>query len=206
MGSIIPLLTDVEKEHISERQSLPEKYLALSDQEMDARIAAARRSLGTRLVILGHHYQRDEVIKFADYTGDSFRLARQGAMRSTSSGRGTVTGSGAKTRWGPGQGKSAGSSGKVAHGTAVQVPGGDQTPATVATGSGQYDARRRGVPDDRQIGKASSGVLHHLGKTDTEDGDHDAVDLPHLVDGEIGQRCGREGIGHRGGVPVGAGG
>ena len=64
-----------------QRQSLPEKYLALSDQEMDARIAAARRSLGSRLVILGHHYQRDEVIKFADYTGDSFRLARQVAMR-----------------------------------------------------------------------------------------------------------------------------
>ena len=81
MVSIIPLLTEFEKEHISERQSLPEKYLALSDQEMDARIAAARRTLGSRLVILGHHYQRDEVIKFADYTGDSFRLARQVAMR-----------------------------------------------------------------------------------------------------------------------------
>jgi len=80
-STIIPLLTEFEKEHISERQSLPEKYLALSDQEMDARIAAARRTLGSRLVILGHHYQRDEVIKFADYTGDSFRLARQVAMR-----------------------------------------------------------------------------------------------------------------------------
>ncbi len=44
---------------------------------MDARIAAARAKLGRRLVILGHHYQRDEVIKFADYTGDSFKLARQ---------------------------------------------------------------------------------------------------------------------------------
>ena len=38
-------------------------------------------SSGSRLVILGHHYQRDEVIKFADYTGDSFRLARQIADR-----------------------------------------------------------------------------------------------------------------------------
>jgi quinolinate synthase len=81
MASIIPLLTEFEKEHISERQSLPEKYLGLSDAEMDARIAAARTSLGDRLVILGHHYQRDEVIKFADYTGDSFRLARQIAAR-----------------------------------------------------------------------------------------------------------------------------
>ena len=81
MASIIPLLTEFEKEHISERQSLPEKYLGLSDAEMDARIAAARKTLGDRLVILGHHYQRDEVIKFADYTGDSFRLARQIAAR-----------------------------------------------------------------------------------------------------------------------------
>ena len=48
---------------------------------MDARIAAARATLGSRLVILGHHYQRDEVIKFADYTGDSFKLARQIANR-----------------------------------------------------------------------------------------------------------------------------
>ena len=45
------------------------------------RIAAARATLGDRLVILGHHYQRDEVIRFADYTGDSFRLARQIAQR-----------------------------------------------------------------------------------------------------------------------------
>jgi quinolinate synthase len=81
MTSIIPVLTDFEKEHISERQALPEKYLGLSDAEMDARIAAARAQLGSRLVILGHHYQRDEVIKFADHTGDSFRLARQIASR-----------------------------------------------------------------------------------------------------------------------------
>jgi quinolinate synthase len=81
MASIIPLLTEFEKEHLSERQSLPERYLALSDQEMDVRIAAARRTLGGRLVILGHHYQRDEVIKFADHTGDSFRLARQVAAQ-----------------------------------------------------------------------------------------------------------------------------
>ena len=42
---------------------------------MSLRIEAARAALGDRLVILGHHYQRDEVIKFADYTGDSFKLA-----------------------------------------------------------------------------------------------------------------------------------
>jgi len=81
MPSIIPLLTEYEKQHLSERQALPEKYLGLPDAEMEARIAAARATLGSRLVILGHHYQRDEVIKFADYTGDSFRLARQIASR-----------------------------------------------------------------------------------------------------------------------------
>jgi quinolinate synthase len=81
MSSIIPLLTEFEKQHITDRQALPEKYLGLSDEEMDVRIAEARRILGNRLVILGHHYQRDEVIKFADHTGDSFRLARQIAAR-----------------------------------------------------------------------------------------------------------------------------
>jgi quinolinate synthase len=74
---LIPLLTDYEKAHISERQPLPDTYLGLSDEEMDVRIAAARRALGSRVVVLGHHYQRDEVIKFADHTGDSFKLSQQ---------------------------------------------------------------------------------------------------------------------------------
>jgi quinolinate synthase len=79
--SFLPVLTEFEKQSISERQSLPDKYLGLSDEEMDRRITAARQKLGSRLVILGHHYQRDEVIKFADYTGDSFKLARHIAAR-----------------------------------------------------------------------------------------------------------------------------
>src|SRR6478735_9048580 len=74
---LLPVLTAYEKEHISERQPLPERYLSLTDEEMDRRILAAKRTLGRRLVILGHHYQRDEVIKFADYTGDSYKLAGQ---------------------------------------------------------------------------------------------------------------------------------
>ena len=77
----IKLLTQVEKESIGERQPLPEQYLRLSDDEMDARIADAKRTLGERVVILGHHYQRDEVIKFADYTGDSLKLSRAAASR-----------------------------------------------------------------------------------------------------------------------------
>jgi len=77
----IKLLTEVEKASIGERQPLPERYLRLSDDEMDARIAEAKHILGERVVILGHHYQRDEVIKFADYTGDSLKLARAAASR-----------------------------------------------------------------------------------------------------------------------------
>ncbi|HET9266363.1 MAG TPA: quinolinate synthase NadA [Vicinamibacterales bacterium] len=79
----INLLTEVEKASIGERQPLPEQYLRLPDDEMDARIAAAKSTLGERVVILGHHYQRDEVIKFADYTGDSLKLAHLAASRGT---------------------------------------------------------------------------------------------------------------------------
>jgi quinolinate synthase len=75
MSTFLPVLNEVEKKSIHERQPLPEQYLGLSDEEMSLRIAAARAALGDRLVILGHHYQRDEVIRFADYTGDSFKLA-----------------------------------------------------------------------------------------------------------------------------------
>ena len=76
-GTFLPVLNEVEKASIRERQPLPERYLGLSDEEMELRIAAARAALGDRLVILGHHYQRDEVIRFADYTGDSFKLSRE---------------------------------------------------------------------------------------------------------------------------------
>ncbi|HEY1159953.1 MAG TPA: quinolinate synthase NadA [Terracidiphilus sp.] len=53
-----------------------ENYLALPDHSMDARIAAARAKLGSTTILLGHHYQRDEVIRFADFTGDSYKLSK----------------------------------------------------------------------------------------------------------------------------------
>jgi quinolinate synthase len=53
-----------------------DNYLVLPDHTNDERIAAARRKLGTSTILLGHHYQRDEVIRFADFTGDSYKLSK----------------------------------------------------------------------------------------------------------------------------------
>jgi quinolinate synthase len=53
-----------------------ENYLTLPDHSMDGRIRAARERLGASTVLLGHHYQRDEVIRFADFTGDSYKLSK----------------------------------------------------------------------------------------------------------------------------------
>jgi quinolinate synthase len=60
---------------------LPEPIVAASAEEVEDRIGVAKAALGKRLVILGHHYQRDEVIRHADFTGDSFKLARAAADR-----------------------------------------------------------------------------------------------------------------------------
>jgi quinolinate synthase len=54
---------------------------ATSDPDLVARARAAKEALGERVFVLGHHYQRDEVIEFADVTGDSFKLAREAAAR-----------------------------------------------------------------------------------------------------------------------------
>ncbi len=61
------------------QQPLPAIYSQLSDAELRVRIQSAKDSLGEKLVILGHHYQQDAVIDFADYIGDSFELSRRAA-------------------------------------------------------------------------------------------------------------------------------
>ncbi len=53
-----------------------EQFDNVADDDCDARIHAAKAKLGQRVVILGHHYQRDEVYRHADFTGDSLKLAR----------------------------------------------------------------------------------------------------------------------------------
>ncbi len=63
------------------QERIPRAYFKMPAAERDARIWALRRQIGERLVILGHHYQRDEVIQFADFRGDSFKLSRQAATQ-----------------------------------------------------------------------------------------------------------------------------
>ena len=61
------------------QERLPPIYEQLTDAELRLRIATAREALGSRLVILGHHYQQDAIVEFADFTGDSFELSRRAA-------------------------------------------------------------------------------------------------------------------------------
>jgi quinolinate synthase len=77
------LLIGQGKDLTSERGVSCEGELpAASDPTLIARAIAARKALGSRALILGHHYQRDEVIEFADITGDSFKLAQAAASQS----------------------------------------------------------------------------------------------------------------------------
>ena len=62
-------------------QKIPVSYLTTMPEELDVRIAEARAALGERLVVLGHHYQRDEIIKYADLRGDSFKLSQHAASQ-----------------------------------------------------------------------------------------------------------------------------
>ncbi|WP_091231577.1 quinolinate synthase NadA [Microbacterium sp. 3J1] len=68
MGDVIPTGSPRQGE-------LPADYREASEAELDARIRAAKQTLGDRAVILGHFYQREEVVRHADYVGDSFQLA-----------------------------------------------------------------------------------------------------------------------------------
>jgi quinolinate synthase len=61
------------------QQPLPEIYTELTDAELRLRIESARETLGSKLAILGHHYQQDAIIDYADFTGDSFELSRKAA-------------------------------------------------------------------------------------------------------------------------------
>ena len=61
--------------------SCPGELPAVSDPNLVERARAARKALGSRAFVLGHHYQRDEVIEFADVMGDSFKLAKDAAAR-----------------------------------------------------------------------------------------------------------------------------
>ncbi|PPG72039.1 quinolinate synthase [Rathayibacter rathayi] len=60
---------------------LPEEYQTASADELHHRILAAKETLGERVVVLGHFYQRDEVVQYADYVGDSFQLAKAATSR-----------------------------------------------------------------------------------------------------------------------------
>ena len=74
MGDVIPTGAPRQGE-------LPREYREASDDELDARVRAAKATLGDRVVVLGHFYQREEVVRHADYVGDSFQLANAAKAR-----------------------------------------------------------------------------------------------------------------------------
>lgn len=74
MGDVIPTGAPRQGE-------LPQEYRDASDDELDARVRAAKATLGDRVVVLGHFYQREEVVRHADYVGDSFQLANAAKER-----------------------------------------------------------------------------------------------------------------------------
>lgn len=66
---------DVIPSNSPKQGALPDEYKTATDEELHARIRAAKQTLGDKVVILGHFYQRDEIVQHADYLGDSFQLA-----------------------------------------------------------------------------------------------------------------------------------
>src|SRR5213592_3318137 len=82
MASSTVFLDLLGPQRVSEKgTTCPGDLPPASDPELVERAGAARAALGERAFVLGHHYQRDEVIQFADVTGDSFKLAQQAAAR-----------------------------------------------------------------------------------------------------------------------------
>ena len=75
----IPLTSEVS--FGSWQRDIPDAYHQLGSEELTTRIRAARAALGDRAVVLGHHYQREDIIQFADERGDSFMLAQYAAER-----------------------------------------------------------------------------------------------------------------------------
>jgi quinolinate synthase len=67
--------------HPGRQQKIPTEYFKMDAAVRDARIFALKAQLGDRLTILGHHYQRDEVVQFADFQGDSFKLSQLAAQQ-----------------------------------------------------------------------------------------------------------------------------
>ena len=65
---------------VKTQQRIPDEYILMSETERDERIRKIKADLGSKLVILGHHYQRDEVIRYADYRGDSLKLSQLAAQ------------------------------------------------------------------------------------------------------------------------------
>src|SRR5262245_5201767 len=66
--------------------SLPDEYIGATEEALAERITARRRELGDRLIILGHHYQTDEVSRHADFTGDSLKLSQLAAEKVAAAG------------------------------------------------------------------------------------------------------------------------
>jgi len=78
----LTLLLRSDADPFSERGvECPGELPTASDPALTERAQLAKAALGERVFVLGHHYQRDEVIAFADVTGDSFKLAREAAAR-----------------------------------------------------------------------------------------------------------------------------
>ena len=69
------LLDEASVQAVGESCSL-DHYLVQPDESMDERIRVAKEKLGGQVIVLGHHYQRDEVIRYADFTGDSYKLSK----------------------------------------------------------------------------------------------------------------------------------